>query len=305
MFIKLKDNLFLKVGHRRNEQMKELEIPKSAIYVLLVLTVGFLLYQISPTIMTSNLIAASSNPSASKIDFNSLIEQVTPKEGMQINATWGNVVQDMEKAGILDVSKLKNILQNSYGQQLTPDEERILNTPNLNDKPEINNDNAVFMMYVLWALGKDNKNPVLDNSPFAKYFNNYDIGVGKAGYSDVILISLSSDQQALLQDVSQNSYRPCCSNPTAWPDCSHGFALLGLQELMASQGFGKDDIYKASLAFNSYWFPANYVYDAAYFKLTQNKNWSQIDSSVLMSRDYSSLTGAIKIQSYLKSSGVI
>jgi len=74
---------------------------------------------------------------------------------------------------------------------------------------------------------------------------------------------------------------------------------------MASQGFSKEEIFKASVAFNSYWFPANYIYDAIYFKVAENKDWHQIDPAVIMGRDYSSLSGAMKVQSYLKSSGVV
>ena len=36
--------------------------------------------------------------------------------------------------------------------------------------------------------------------------------------------------------VAENIFRPCCGNHTAFPDCNHGMAVLGLLELLASQG---------------------------------------------------------------------
>jgi hypothetical protein len=284
----------------------EFEIPKLAAYVLLSLAIGFLLYQLSPFIssVTGLVIAPTSSSSNNNgIDFNKIIEQVTPKKGITINAVWGNVVQDMIKKGVLDVNKLRATLQQRYGIQLGPEEEKILTTPNLNEKITINSDNAVFLMYIFGILAKHNNNPIIHNSPFKipRIFSD----AGRDGWGDVDLITLTPEQQAIVEYTSSNSYRPCCGQPTSRPDCTHGFSLLGLQELMASQGFSKEEIFKASVVFNSYWFPANYIYDAIYFKVAENKDWHQVDPAVIMSRDYSSISGAMKVQSYLKSLGII
>ena len=103
-------------------------------------------------------------------------------------------------------------------------------------------------------------------------------------YSKHEFISLTPEQQQLVEQVSWNIYRPCCGNPTYFPDCNHGMAMLGLLELMASQGVNEEDMYKAALAVNSYWFPETYINLAKYFesqgtpwkKLTPKKFWARI-----------------------------
>jgi len=53
-------------------------------------------------------------------------------------------------------------------------------------------------------------------------------------------------------------------------------AMLGLLELMAAQGVGEEEMYKAALAVNSYWFPDTYLTIAEYM---QNKG-------ILIANDY-------------------
>ena len=43
---------------------------------------------------------------------------------------------------------------------------------------------------------------------------------------------------------------------------------------MASQGVSEEEMYKAALVVNSYWFPDTYITIAKYLK-SQGKDWSQ------------------------------
>jgi hypothetical protein len=56
-------------------------------------------------------------------------------------------------------------------------------------------------------------------------------------------------------EVASKVYRPCCGNPTSFPDCNHGMALLGLLELMASQGATVDQMFTAAKQVNAFWLP--------------------------------------------------
>ena len=109
-------------------------------------------------------------------------------------------------------------------------------------------------------------------------------------YSKHEFISLTPEQQQLVEQVSWNIYRPCCGNPTYFPDCNHGMAMLGLLELMASQGVNEEDMYKAALAVNSYWFPETYINLAKYFE-SQGTPWKKIDPKEVLGADYSSASG--------------
>lgn len=60
-------------------------------------------------------------------------------------------------------------------------------------------------------------------------------------------------------------FRPCCGNSTAFPDCNRGMAVLGLLELLLSQGATEDELYEAARVFNAYAFSETYITLAAYF----------------------------------------
>lgn len=233
-----------------------------------------------------------------KINLNDVIELVTPKEGFETTVKWGNIVTKMVDSGVLDPVKLESILTKRYGQKMKPQWRSVLAGENVN--LSIDNDNAVFMMYLLWTLAKHNENEVLTNSPFAKYFTNYDIGVGRAGYNDTPLLSLTPAQQAIVRKVSENAYRPCCGNSTAAPDCSHGYSALGLVQLMASQGFSESEIFATFVQFNSFWFPETYIKNALYFKITEGLDWANVDKELVAGAEYSTLRGSYKAKNYLK-----
>ena len=146
---------------------------------------------------------------------------------------------------------------------------------NLGEKVVMTKDNAHYLLNLLWAFGLANKNPILEDktemmNPDYGGAGNFastggwtlaksPSGSGQANamdhYDKHILVKLTPEQQKLVDRTSRNIYRPCCGNSTHFPDCNHGMAMLGLLELMASQGVGEQDMYKAALTVNSYWFP--------------------------------------------------
>lgn len=231
------------------------------------------------------------------IDIDAIVEEVTPAKGFATNVRWGDVVSKMVATGALDPQKLETILTKQYGQEMKPEWRAVLAGEDVN--LEINNENAVFMMYMLWTLGKHNQNQILSDSPIAKYFNKYDIGVGRVGYGDTPILSLTAGEQAVAKKVAENAYRPCCGNATASPDCSHGFAALGLIELMASQGMSEAEMFDTFVKFNSFWFPETYIKDALYFRSVRGEKWSEADKKLIAGVEYSSISGAYKVKNYL------
>jgi len=110
------------------------------------------------------------------------------------------------------------------------------------------------------------------------------------------LIALTSEQQTLVDRVSRNIFRPCCGNSTHFPDCNHGMAMLGLLELMASQGVSEQDMYKTALAVNSYWFPETYLTIATYMQ-QKGVAWKDVSPKEMLSAPYSSSSGYTDISS--------
>ncbi len=274
-----------------------------ALLIFAILALGF---QVLPLVTARAGVTGAAVATAhdNNLDLNAVVSQVLPENGFTIEAKWGDSISKMVKAGALDIDKFDNIMTKRYGQPLTAEQKKLLASDYSDEKLTINSKNAVFMMYMLWALAKHNDNPILHDSPFAQYFTDYDIGVGKAGYGDTKLIELTPEQQEIAKYVALNSYRPCCGNPTGHPDCSHGFSALGLIELMTKQGFTKEQIFDAFVKFNSFWFPATYIQDAIYFKLKEKKDWDNVDKELVAGNQYSSLSGSYAVKKYLQDLGL-
>ena len=66
--------------------------------------------------------------------------------------------------------------------------------------------------------------------------------------------------------------------------------MLGLLELMASQGVSEGDMYKAALAVNSYWFPDTYLTIAQYLK-SKKIDWNKVDAKEILGANLSSASG--------------
>ena len=109
-----------------------------------------------------------------------------------------------------------------------------------------------------------------------------------------MFFALTPEQQALVDKVSRGIYRPCCGNSVHFPDCNHGMAMLGLLELMASQGVGEQEMWEAALTVNSYWFPDTYLTLATYMK-GKGVAWKDVNPQEMLGIQYSSAQGYARI----------
>ena len=124
-------------------------------------------------------------------------------------------------------------------------------------------------------------------------------------YSKAPLIPLTQAQAELVESVAANIFRPCCNNSTAFPDCNHGMALLGVLQLMASSGASEAQMYEAAKYFNAFWFPGNYYDLALYFANKEGQAFKDIDAKTLLSREYSSASGWQNAKQWLADKGLI
>ncbi len=271
---------------------------RSHTLVLAVLLVGMASILVQSVFAVGSIAPVSVAPDT---DTEKLIAQVLPEAGFTLPVRWGDSIRKMVEEKIIVPDKLEAVLRR-YSQALTPEWKALLNGQ---DAPlTIDAKNSVFMMYVLWVLAKHSDNPILLNSPFASSFGpNYDIGVGRPGYGDTALITLTPEQQARATRVAENAYRPCCGQPTSRPDCSHGFSALGLVQLMASQDFSEEEMFDAVVKVNSFWFPATYIQTALYFKATENQDWEDVDKELVAGPQFSSLSGAYNVKKALQQAG--
>lgn len=227
-------------------------------------------------------------------------DAVLPPDGVEIPVTWDDTGTWLIKAGVIDPQKLEALYAGRGGLD---DVERKILYEKGNGTLRIDGKNAGFLLNMLWALGLGQKNPVLEDGPMrdpryggAGQFastGGWSLAKGDAMThygKHRFMPALTAQQQALVEDASKNIFRPCCNNSTYFPDCNHGMAMLGLLELMASQGATEDQMYRTALQVNAYWFPSQYLTVAKAFK-KRGIEWKDVDPKEALSAAYSSSAG--------------
>lgn len=228
-------------------------------------------------------------------------------DSIELPIIWDNLGVQMVSAGVIDRAELEAIYAQRGG--LSDEEKQILEGKI--GKLKINKENSGFILNMLWALGLGNKNKILEIGPMmdsryggAENFastGGWTLAKGNVmnHYSKHSFIILTPEQQMLVEKVSKNIYRPCCDNPTYFPDCNHGMAMLGLLELMASQNVSESDMYKVALQVNTLWFPDTYLTIAKYLKEKKNIDWVNADPKEILMYNYSSASGYQNILSQI------
>lgn len=258
-------------------------------------------------------VGATSNLSSPSTD--SLFSQINPQDGYEINASYGDLGPRMIKMGVIDLEKFKSVYDEA-GQPLTKEQLEIL-TQGSDKNIKISSQNAYFLLNFFWAAGLANQSKVLTQGEITKYGKDQLGYFASTGgwtlakndamdyYAKEKLIPLTSKQEALVEKVASNIYRPCCNNSTAFPDCNHGMALLGVLQLMASNGASEKQMYEAAKYFNAFWFPQSYYDLALYFKTKEGKDFKDVDPTVLLGKDYSSVSGWQRAKRWLQDNGVL
>lgn len=228
--------------------------------------------------------------------------EVLPAQGFATKIVLGDVIPKLVEAGVIDPAKFEQIYSRRGG--LTAEQKAYFTAPSQTPL-KITKDNEQFIVNILWPLGIANKNSILATSEAGKPENvnnlaatgGWTLGKSENGgdyYNKFEIIKLTPEQDALVKRVADNIYRPCCGNSTAFPDCNHGAAVLGMLQLGAVSGMTEKELYEEALKLNSFWFPDEYFKTAMFFKRLQNKAWKDVDPKVILSADYSSSRGWAK-----------
>ncbi len=234
---------------------------------------------------------------AQGINISKLEAKVLPEKGYKIKLAWGELGKKMIEDGVIDEQKLAKAV---FGKDEIPQNFKKYLDGSKQTEIIVDGTTAQFWVDLFWGLGLANKNPILENGPMAEGGNPANFAstggwtLGKQEvmslYNKFSYITLSPDQQKMVKEIADGVYRPCCGNPTSFPDCNHGMAALAIIEFLVSQGKSKNEIYKDLLAFNSYWFPGTYL-DIAYHFEKNGMNYSSIDPSKILSKTFSSAMG--------------
>jgi hypothetical protein len=232
--------------------------------------------------------------------------EILPAGGYSTTLIWGDVGKKLVEVGAIDEEQYRKLFNSPANGE---DELDILKGGST--KPiEINENTSQFAVDTLWAFGLTQKSKVLDEGPMKK--GGYELNgfastagwtLGKKSavelYSSQDLVQLNDSKQDLVKKIAEGIYRPCCDNPTSFPDCNHGMAALGLIELEVAAGISEEQIYRDVLAFNSFWFPQTYLEIAVYFN-RQGKEWDELDPKTILGPEYSSASGSAVISNQVK-----
>ncbi len=192
-------------------------------------------------------------------------------------------------------------------------EEKMLETLTANGTIDPSKLSEVSELNLLWAYGLANKNKVLESGPITdpRYGGHTNMasvggwtvttGAVMDHYDKHALVTLTADQQALVEKIAKQIYRPCCDNSTYFPDCNHGMAMLGLLEYLAAQGATEDQMWNAAITANMSWFPDQYETIAQYLKI-KGVDMKTVTPQMLLGSEYSSGSGFAKIASQVPQS---
>jgi hypothetical protein len=244
-----------------------------------------------------------------------LYQQVNPKDGYALPVSYGKLGPQLMDTGVIDFDAFMSVMTAS-GDAISNRQMDILKRGS-DDQIVITAENAHFLLNFFWAVGLANRNSILTEGPMVQYGNGQIDRFASTGgwtlakkpitelYASIDLIPLTPEQQARVEEVATAVYRPCCNNHTLFPDCNHGMAMLGLLELMASQNASVDEMFNTAKYVNAYWFPQQTLETAIYLKANQGIDFADADARLVVSKDYSSASGASTVHQSLQSSGLL
>ena len=244
-----------------------------------------------------------------------LYEQVNPKDGYALSLSYGDLGPQLLENGMISYDSFAAIYEDS-GNPLSAEQIEIL-TNGSNEEIVINAENSHFLLNFFWAVGLANRNSILTDGPMVQNSGGQIERFASTGgwtlatkpvtelYASMDLIPLTAEQQKLVEEVAAAIYRPCCNNHTLFPDCNHGMAMLGVLELMASQGATADEMFEAAKYINAYWFPQQTLETAIYLQLNEKIDFASADARLVVGNKLSSASGAGMVHEDLQAKGLL
>lgn len=244
-----------------------------------------------------------------------LVEQINPTGGYALPVSYGDLAPRMVEAGVIDYEAFMGAL--AANREAISNQQIEIMKQGSDEQIVVTRANAHFLLNYFWAVGLANRNSILTDGMMAQYSGGQVEGFASTGgwtlavkpiseiYASMDLIPLTPEQQARVEEVAAGVYRPCCNNPTLFPDCNHGMAMLGLLELMAANGATVDEMFEAAKYVNAFWFPQQNLEMAMYLKTSQNMDFKDAEARLIVGAQFSSGSGFAAVHQNLQASGVL
>jgi hypothetical protein len=220
----------------------------------------------------------------------------------------GRIGPRLIAAGVIDPVKF-GALQEREGAPLTAVEKEVLRG-GARRKIAFDSASNLFLLNFFWAVGLANSNRLLTRGPMARGGLSRIGGYASTGgwtlatrrvvdlYASVPLVPVTDAQQERLAEVASQVYRPCCDNPTSFPDCNHGMAMFGLLTLLAADGRDATALFSAAKTANRFWFPDQTGQVAAYVKTTRELDYADLDGREASGRELFSASGYRRVSAW-------
>ena len=227
----------------------------------------------------------------------------------EVPAQYGQLGPQLLDVGAIDYD-LFAAAQQRAGQPLTEYQTNILREGS-DDPIVFEQTSAYFLLNFFWALGLVNRNPILTKGPLMSRANGDISGFASTGgwtagtepatelYAAAPIQTLNFEQQGRLATVASGAYRPCCNNPTLFPDCNHGMAMLGLLEVVAATDADLDSLYSVAKNANSFWYPEQATEVAKLFRYAEGQSFEEIDSRAAVAAETFSASGYQQVNQWL------
>ena len=242
-----------------------------------------------------------------------LLDQINPPHGYELPVRYGDFAPKLIAGGVIDYEQFLKLYQ-EIGAPLSKQQISIL-MKGSNEAVVISKENQHFLLNLFWALGLSNRNRILTEGPMMRNGKDQVVNFASTGgwtlgaklvaelYASQPILTLTDEQQKRLEEVAAGVYRPCCDNPTHFPDCNHGMAMLGLLELMASQDDSVNEMFEAAKYVNAFWFPQQTLELAVLFKTVNNTEFARLDARQVVGPQLSSGSGFQAVHQWLAQNG--
>jgi len=253
--------------------------------------------------------------STSAIDGSAAQQLAFPADPYTLSVTYGDIGPALLSRGAIDYERFETLFD-QVGNPLTDEQRKILRSGS-DQRIAIDQGNARFLLNLFWAFGLSNRNPILEQGAMAEASQG-DVGrfastggwtlgrrAGPDLYSAFEILSLTPEQQRLVENVASQVYRPCCNNHTAFPDCNHGMAMLGMLELMAAQGATEAEMFEAAKQINGFWFPHQMRHVATFFEATQGWDFAEVPGAMAVEAAFFSGSGHQYLVTWMSERGVL
>jgi hypothetical protein len=233
----------------------------------------------------------------------------------EVAAQYGQLGPQLLEVGAIDYD-LFAAAQQRAGHPLTQHQIDILREGS-DDHVVFEQTSAYFLLNFFWALGLANRNPILTEGLLARRADGDISGFASTGgwtagtepatelYASALIQTLSFGQQGRLETVASGVYRPCCNNPTNFPDCNHGMAMLGLLEVVAATDANLDELYTVAKNANRFWYPQQAAEVATFFRFTQGRSFDEIDARAAVAPEYFSSSGYRQVNQWLAQNSLL